>query len=109
MANFYHHGRLVGDEDATVSYIMQNGLAKDFLLDFFMNILPYEAVMEELAAGDFCGQTQEKLVRDGLYYIDSFDVIIFGFAGASRFPGYFDRKGKRKFTPLFKFKKEAKR
>ena len=104
---FFHNGRLVGDENATVRYMRQNGLADDFVHDFFENFVPYEAVLEELAAGDFCGQTQDKLIRDGLCHVHDFDVVIHGFSTSPKFPGYFDRKGKKAaFKPLISFRRK---
>lgn len=94
MTLYYYHGRPVGDEDATVRYMRQNGLADDFVYDFFENFVPYEAVLEELAAGDFCGQTQDKLIRDGLFCISDRNVVISGFSATQRFSGNSDRKRK---------------
>lgn len=105
MTRYYRNGRLIGDEKKTAQYIMENGLARDFIFDYLYNYTDFEAIVYEVADGGFYETTQSKLVDDGLYHIREYEVTILGFTSTTKFPGYFDKKRK----PLIKLKGRCKR
>lgn len=107
MTLYYRNGRLIGDEKQTAEFIMKSGLAKDFIYDYLYNYTDPEAIIYEIADGGFYGTTQNKLVNDGLYHIKEFEVSILGFSSTTKFPGYFDRKGKKAASkPLISFRRK---